>query len=394
MIKAADRVLNMQKYIFDEIADMKRNDPRDPSTFIDLSIGNPDRRPHPKVIELIKKQLDTMQFQNHRYSTFDGTAEMREAVANWYQRRWGVTLNPKNEVLPLIGSKEGIAKLLLAYMNPGDTLIVGTPCYPAYLGAAKIAQCRVVELPLRAENGFLPDFSDISDEDYDKAKFVMLNYPSNPTGAVCELDTYREALRLAEKHDFIVTSDVAYSELALEPGCPTPSFMELEGGVERGLEFHSFSKSYNMAGWRIGWVVGNPEILRNLVKVKANMDFSAFMAVQRTGADILNLKEDLAAEQREAYRHRRDILVEGFGQLGWKLTPPRAAMYIWDRVPSRYTDAYEFVKDFFKATGVIVSPGIAFGAHTGEFMRMSMVVDDDGINDMFERVKSSGFAFD
>jgi LL-diaminopimelate aminotransferase len=251
-----------------------------------------------------------------------------------------------------------------------------------------------VELPLRAENRFLPDYGDIPADVWDKAKFLFLNYPNNPTGAVTEIDTFERALELAHEHDFIVSSDLAYSELTFEPDCPVPSILQIPGAFSHSLEFHSFSKSYNMAGWRIGWVVGNEEVLGNLVKIKANMDFSAFMAIQRTGARILTSDVDFAAANRDIYSGRRNLLVDGFGELGWKLTSPKAGMYIWDYAPSRYEESYEFVKEFFKETGVLVSPGIAFGKHCGRFIRISMVLGEEDIRRMFAQIKASGFKFD
>jgi len=373
---------------------MKRADPRPAADIFDLGVGSPDQRPAPEIIEMMNRQLRNEHHQNHRYSPFDGAPEFRQAVAKWYRKRFGVAVDPNGEVLPLIGSKEGIAKLMLAYVNPGDTIVIATPCYPAYLGAAKIVEAHVEELPLRPENQYLPDFKAVPHKVWEQAKFLFLNYPNNPVGACAELSMYREALALAEKFDFVVVSDLAYSELTLEPGSPTPSILELPDAKDLAVEFHSFSKSYNMAGWRLGWVVGNREIISNLVKIKANMDFSAFMAIQRTGAEILESTTDFAEAQRTMYRRRRDLFIEGFGQLGWKLTPPRAAMYIWDRVPKRYKDAGEFAKDFFQKTGVIVSPGSAFGNHCPDFMRISMVIDEKRIAHLMEKVRQSGFKFD
>ena len=394
MITLANRILASGHYIFEEIAQMKRRDPRPAADIFDLGVGSPDQPPHSAIFDMLNRHLRTMTPQNHRYSPFDGAPEFRQAVAAWYQRRFGVTVNPNGEVLPLIGSKEGIAKLMLAYLNPGDTIVLATPCYPAYLGAAKIVEANVVELPLRPENGYLPDYDDVPHSVWEHAKFLFLNYPNNPIGAAADLAVYRKALALAEKYDFIVVSDLAYSELALEPNTPTPSIMELPGAKELAVEFHSFSKSYNMAGWRLGWVVGNPEIIAAMVKIKANMDFSQFLAIQRTGAEILDSPTDYADAQRKLYRRRRDLFVEGFGALGWHLTPPRAAMYIWDRAPKRYADAGVFAKELFQKTGVIVSPGSAFGHHCKEFMRISMVIDEATIEHLFKKVRESGFKFD
>jgi LL-diaminopimelate aminotransferase len=394
MITPARRIQTTARYVFEEIAQMKRADPRPASDIFDLGVGSPDQRPAPEIIEMMTRQLRNDAHQNHRYSPFDGAPEFRQAVAKWYRKRFGVTVEPNGEVLPLIGSKEGIAKMMLAYIDPGDTIVIATPCYPAYLGAAKIVEARVVELPLRPENQFLPDFKSVPNKVWEQTKFLFLNYPNNPIGACADLSVYGEALAMGEKFDFVVVSDIAYSELTLEPNCPTPSVLQVPEASDTAVEFHSFSKSYNMAGWRLGWVTGNREIISNLVKIKANMDFSTFLAIQRTGAEILESPVDFAEAQRKMYRRRRDLFIEGFGELGWKLTPPRAAMYIWDRVPRRYADAGEFAKDFFLKTGVIVSPGSAFGSHCHDFMRISMVVDETQIERLLQKVRESGFRFD
>jgi len=330
----------------------------------------------------------------NQYAVTWGSAALRIAIATKYRKWYDMHVDADKEVLPLIGSKDGISKLMLAYLDPGDTIVVATPCYPAYLGAAKIVEANVIELPLRPENNYLPDFAAVPHKVWDHAKFLFLNYPNNPVGAAATIQVYKDAITLAEKYDFIVVSDLAYSELALEPNVPTPSMLQVPEASDVAIEFHSFSKSYNMAGWRLGYVLGNREVISNLVKIKSNMDFAVFLAIQRAGADILDSGIDFAEAQRKRYRARRDLFIEGFGKLGWKLTPPPAAMYIWDRVPKRYTDATEFAKDFFRATGVIVSPGSAFGSHSKEFMRISMVVDEQKIEKLLGKVKASGFKFD
>lgn len=394
MITPANRIVTSSHYIFEEIAQMKRKDPRPPEDIFDLGVGSPDQPPDPAIFDMLDRQVRSKEHQNHRYSPFDGAPEFRAAVASWYRRRFGVAVDANGEVLPLVGSKEGIANLMLAYVNPGDTIVIATPCYPAYLGAAKIVEANVVELPLRPENDFLPAFDDLPNSVWQHAKLLFLNYPNNPIGAVADVSVFEKAVALAEKFDFVVVSDLAYSELTLEPDCPTPSVHQVEGAKDVAVEFHSFSKSYNMAGWRLGWVTGNREILANLVKIKANVDFSAFMAIQRTGAEILESPVDYAEAQRQRYRRRRDLFVEGFGRAGWTLTPPKAAMYIWDRVPKRYDDAGAFAKEFFQKTGVLVTPGSAFGSHCKDFMRISMVIDERRIGRLFEKVQASGFRFD
>ncbi len=394
MISPANRILTSGNYIFEELAQMKRKDPRPDSGKFDLGVGSPDQPPHPDIFDMLDRQVRSTKFQNHRYSPFDGAPEFRQAVASWYRRRFDVTAEPNGEVLPLVGSKEGIAKLMLAYVNPGETIVIATPCYPAYLGAARIVEANVVEMPLRPENGFLPDYDEIPPAVWDKAKLLFLNYPNNPIGAGADLPVFEKAVALARKFDFIVVSDLAYSELTLDPDCPTPSILQVPGAKDIAVEFHSFSKSYNMAGWRLGWVIGNPDIIASMVKIKANMDFSAFMAIQRTGGEILESKKDYAEAQRNQYRRRRDLFVEGFGKLGWTLTPPRAGMYIWDRVPARYPDAAAFAREFFQKTGVLVTPGSAFGSHSNDFMRISMVIDEQHIGRLLEKVQASGFRFD
>ncbi len=394
MITPANRIVTSSHYIFEEIAQMKRKDPRPATDIFDLGVGSPDQPPDPAIFDMLDRQVRSKTHQNHRYSPFDGAPEFRSAVTAWYQRRFGVTANPNGEVLPLVGSKEGIAKLMLAYVNPGDTIVIATPCYPAYLGAAKIVEANVVELPLRPENDFLPAYDDLPNSVWEKAKFLFLNYPNNPIGSVADIAVYEKAVALAKKFDFVVVSDLAYSELTLEPDCPTPSILEVAGARDVAVEFHSFSKSYNMAGWRLGWVIGNPEVIANMVKIKANMDFSAFLAIQRTGAEILESPVDYAEAQRTRYRHRRDLFVDGFGKMGWKLTPPKATMYIWDRVPKRYPDAGAFAKEFFQKTGVLVTPGSAFGSHSKDFMRISMVIDEQSIGRLLEKVQASGFRFE
>jgi LL-diaminopimelate aminotransferase len=394
-VRPADRILNMPRYVFDEIWDMKRKSRWKPEEVLDLGVGNPDRRPPEHIIDLLCENLRDGGRQLHRYSTFDGLPEFREAVAAWYERRFGVELDPDSEVLPLVGSKEGIAHLMMAYLNPGDTVIIPTPCYPAYLGAARLLEPEIYEAPLLEENDFRPDLDSIPAEVLDRAKILFLNYPNNPTGALGDSELLRRAVEIGRRHDLIVASDIAYSELWLDPDVPPPgSILQVEGARDVAVEFHSFSKTYNMAGWRIGMLSGNPEVVSRVLRVKSNIDFSVFMALQRTAAQVLGGPQEFLEETRALYRSRRDAVVDGFEKLGWKLRRPRATMYVWDRIPEGHATSFDFIRDLFERTGILLSPGNGFGRPGEGYARISLVAEVEDLERGFERAAAAGYRFD
>lgn len=390
MSRAADRIAVSKPYIFQTMNEMQAEARSRGVDVIDLGVGNPDLRPAQSVIDALHDALDDPDHQNHRYPPFDGLIEFRETIAAWYAERFKVTVSAKNEVLPCIGTKEGIAHLYLALCNPGDTVLVPTPCYPAYLGAAGIAQLRVVEMPLLEENGFKIDVRQIPEEDARRAKLMLVNYPGNPTGAVCDLDHYREILAFAEKNDIVIASDIAYADLALEPGVPTPSFLQLPEARARCIEFYSFSKTFSMAGWRVGFCAGNAEIIRLLLKVKSNMDFGVFMAIQRAAAKILLGSKKPIEDICNTYRSRRDVMVRGLHECGWKVSVPRATLYLWTRIPEGFADSGTFMKKLFDETGILVSPGIGFGNAGEGFVRLSLIIDEARTREVVRRIQESG----
>jgi LL-diaminopimelate aminotransferase len=390
MSRAAVRIAVSKPYIFQTMNEMKAEAVARGVDVIDLGVGNPDLRPAPSVIQALHEALDDPAHQNHRYPPFDGLPEFRQAISQWYDARFGVAIDPKTEALPCIGTKEGIAHLYLALLNPGDTVLVPTPCYPAYLGAAGIAQADVVEMPLLEKNKFRIDVNAIPADKARRAKLMLVNYPGNPTGACCDLDHYREILRFADEHDIIVASDIAYADLGLEPDAPTPSFLQLPEARGRTVEFYSFSKTYSMPGWRVGFMAGNSEVVRLLLKVKSNLDFGVFMAVQRAAAKILTGSRAPIQEAVAVYRSRRDAMVQGLHECGWDVSVPRATLYLWTRIPEGFKDSASFMKRMFEETGILMSPGVGFGQAGEGFVRISLIIDEKRTREVVKRIQESG----
>jgi LL-diaminopimelate aminotransferase len=390
MSRAADRIAVSKPYIFQTMNEMKAEAVARGVDVIDLGVGNPDLRPAPSVIQALHEALDDPAHQNHRYPPFDGLPEFRQAISQWYDARFGVAIDPKTEALPCIGTKEGIAHLYLALLNPGDTVLVPTPCYPAYLGAAGIAQADVVEMPLLEKNKFRIDVNAIPPDKARRAKLMLVNYPGNPTGACCDLDHYREILRFADEHDIIVASDIAYADLGLEPDAPTPSFLQLPEARGRTVEFYSFSKTYSMPGWRVGFMAGNSEVVKLLLKVKSNLDFGVFMAVQRAAAKILTGSRAPIQEAVAVYRSRRDAMVQGLHECGWDVSVPKATLYLWTRIPEGFKDSASFMKRMFEETGILMSPGVGFGQAGEGFVRISLIIDEKRTREVVKRIQESG----
>jgi LL-diaminopimelate aminotransferase len=350
-------------------------------------------RPPDIAIEALKRALDDPAIQNHRYPSFNGLPEFRAGIAQWYGTRFGVTIDPATEAQPLVGSKEGIAKFMFAHLNPGDTLLLCTPCYPAYLGVAALTQSRMVEVPLLEKRRYLPDLSAIPSDDARRAKIICVNFPNNPTGGTETPEFYDELLRFARDYDLFVVSDIAYCDLSLDPSYRARSFLEFDREKERTLEFHSFSKSYSMQGWRVGFAAGNPDAVAHLLKIKSNMDFGVFMGIQRAALAVLTGPQDYCARVADTYRSRRDAFVSAIQPLGYPLIPPRATLYVWLPIPRRYASSMEFTRDLLDKTGVVVSPGSGFGKAGEGFVRVALCVGEDRLRAAGDRMRQAGLTY-
>ena len=386
-IDKADRVKKLPPYLFKEIDRMKAEIIQRGVDVIDLGVGDPDL-PTPKhIIESLKKAVDDP--STHRYPSYSGMNDFKEAVARWYKKRFGIELDPGNEVVTLIGSKEGIAHLPLAFINNDDIALVASPCYPVYHTATMFAGGSSYFLPLTKENKFLPDLNQIPEEIANKAKLLFINYPNNPTAATAEKDFFQEVIDFANAYDIIVCHDAAYTELAYD-GYKPISFLEVPGAKEVGIEFHSLSKTYNMTGWRLGFAVGNAEIISGLGQIKSNIDSGAFNAIQIAGITALDSSQDCVKKNCEIYQERRDILVRGLNKVGIKVETPRATFYVWCEVPEGYTSA-EFASLLLKEAGIVVTPGNGFGDPGEGFIRMALTVDKGRLEEAISRMEKLNF---
>jgi LL-diaminopimelate aminotransferase len=386
-IEKARRIEQIPPYLFAEI-DKKKEEMRQKGLdLIDLGIGDPDL-PTPKpIIERLKNAAEDP--RNHRYPSYEGTMEFRTAVAKWYDRRFRVKLDPKTEVLSLIGSKEGIAHIPLAFVNPGDYVLVPSPGYPVFRVSTLFAGGTPYFLPLRKENRFLPNLSEIPKGVAEKAKLLFINYPNNPTSAIAEKSFFEEVVAFAQRYQIIVCHDAAYSEIAFD-GYEPPSFLGVNRGKEVGIEFHSLSKTFNMTGWRIGFVVGQSEIIAGLGRVKTNIDSGLFQAIQEAGTEALNHFDTPLPEIIKIYERRRNVMVEGLQGIGLALEKPKATFYLWIQVPKGYTSA-QFTTLLLEQAGIVGTPGNGFGEAGEGYIRMAITVDEARLKEAIERLKRINF---
>lgn len=383
MIEMAERIKKLPPYLFAEIDRLKDEVSRKGVDIIDLGVGDPDIPTPKEIIEAAKKALEDP--KNHQYPSYAGMYEFRKAAADWYKRRFNVELNADNEVVSLIGSKEGIAHLPMAFVNPGDYVLVPNPGYPVYPVATMFAGGESYEMPLKHENGFLPDLESIDKSILRKTKLMFIGYPNNPTSAVADENFYRSVVKMAKKYDFIVASDNAYSEICYD-GYEPISFLEVDGAKDVGIEFHSLSKTFNMTGWRIGFAVGNKDIISGLGKAKTNIDSGIFQAVQVAGAYALNNSESLNAPIRKIFTDRRNQMYKALKEAGFEFDIPRATFYFWVKVPNGFTSS-DFAKKMLEEKGIVVTPGNGFGK-TGEgYFRIS--ITNPRIEEAVERLKSA-----
>lgn len=378
----SERVKNLPPYLFAAIDKMKQEALSRGVDLIDLSIGDPDIPTPEHIVDAMKKAVERP--ANHRYPSYEGMLSYREAVANWYKRRFGVSVDPASEVLSLIGSKEGIGHIPLAFVNPGDVVLVPSPGYPVYPVGTLFAGGESYFMPLIEENNFLPDFSTIPEDVLGRTRLMFLNYPNNPTSAVADRKFYENAVDVAKRYNIIICHDAAYSEIYYNSKKPM-SFLEVDGAKEAGIEFHSLSKTYNMTGWRIGFAVGNSEVIAGLGKIKTNLDSGVFQAIQEAAIVALNTDDEPLLRIRKIYQDRRDALYDGLRGLGLHLVKPEATFYLWAKVPSGF-DSSGFVAHILKEAGVMATPGNGFGGPGEGYVRFALTVPVERIKEAVERI--------
>jgi LL-diaminopimelate aminotransferase len=339
---------------------------------VSFGIGDPDLPTPPHIIERLCKEAHAP--SNHRYPESEGLPELRKTIADWYQKRFGLTLDPEKEIAPLIGSKEGIAHIALCLLNPGDVALISDPGYPVYTIGTKLVGGTPYYLPISPDNNFLPDLDNIPAEILQKARVLWLNYPNNPTGAVADLKFFNKAVDFAKKHDICICHDGPYSEVAFDGYTPV-SFLQAEGAKDVGIEFHSLSKTYNMTGWRIGMAVGNAKVINALKMMKSNLDSGIPQAIQYAAIEALTGPQNCIKEHNDIYQRRRDLIVDTLNKMGLEAKLPKASLYIWAKVPHGFTSA-EFANDLLDKVGVVVTPGTGYGSNGEGYVRLSLTIAD------------------
>lgn len=379
----SDRIGQIPPYLFAEINKKKAAMIKSGIDIIDLGIGDPDL-PTPKHI--VEKLVEEMQDHNNfKYPSFIGCTEFRQAVADFYARQYGVNLDPETEVLALIGSKEGIAHLIPTLIDPGDYVLIPDPSYPVYRMATLLANGQYYNMPLTKENNFEPDFNAIPNEIIERSKLMFLNYPGNPTAATVDVEFFNQAITFAKKNKIPIAHDSAYNMVTFD-SYKAPSILQVEGAKEIAVEFGSLSKTYNMTGWRIGYVVGNKEIIKALSVLKSNTDTGQFTPIQKAAAFALNSDQNCVTKHNQIYKERMMAMLDGLKSIGVKVDPPKGSFFIWAPVPSGYTST-EFVTSVLEQTGVILTPGNAFGPSGEGYFRLSLSVPNERLNEAVDRIK-------
>ena len=386
----ADRLLKLPIYVFVQLDKIKAEQVAKGADLIDLGMGNPDI---PPPAEINKALIDSLgNPENHRYPSFEGAPEFKNAVSGWCKRQYGINVDPEHEVVTLIGSKEGVVHFALAVINPGDITLVPMPAYPAHFNGTILAGGEPHVLPTTEHRGFIPDLKVIDPEIAKKAKLMILSYPSNPTGAVADRAFFEEAVAFCKKYEIILVHDFAYAEIYFEGKKPV-SILSIPGAKDIAIEFHTTSKTFGMPGWRCGFAVGNRELIESLRKIKTNLDYGLFTAVQKAAIAAMTLDEkDYIERVRSTYQRRRDLFVDGMNALGWRLKKPSASMYVWLPVPQGF-DSAEFTMKVIEKTGVVFAPGTAFGELGEGYVRAALVTSEARITEALDRMKKAGIRY-
>jgi LL-diaminopimelate aminotransferase len=386
-IKFSKKMDGFQTSIFNELSSYKKQKIKEGHEIIDLSVGSPDLPPPPFVMEELSNYA---KHPTHYGYTLTGTSEFNEAVCTYYQRKYGVSIAAENEALMVMGSQDGLVHLPMVLTNPGDLILVPDPGYTAYAAGISLAEAIPYPMPLQDETEFLPDLTLLPEEICEKAKLMILNFPGNPVPAMATYDFFEEVVQFAKKYNIIVLHDFAYCELYYDK--KPISFLSVDGAKEVGIEFNSLSKSFNMAGCRIGYVVGNPEIISGLDRLKSNLDYGVFLPIQKAAIRALKDESSFTDDLREIYKRRRDSLVTGLRELGWNVTSPLASMFLWAAVPKPFTSK-EFAYKLLDDAGVVVTPGMAFGNEGEGYVRIAIVQDEAVLKRAVTKIKESGILF-
>jgi LL-diaminopimelate aminotransferase len=388
-ITPAERLKTLPAYVFARLDELKARAKEQGLDLIDLGMGNPDGATPQPVVEAAIQAIQNP--ANHGYPPFEGTADFRRTITEWYFRRYAVKLDPDSEALPLLGSKEGLTHLALAYVNPGDTVLVPSPSYPAHFRGPLIAGAAIYEIRLRPENDWLIDLATIPEDVARRAKILYFNYPSNPTAATAPREFFEEVVAFARHYEILLVHDLCYAELAFDGYQPT-SLLEIPGAKDIGVEFHTMSKTYNMAGWRVGFVVGNRHVVQGLRTLKTNLDYGIFRALQTAAQTALQLPDVYLHEVQARYRTRRDFLINGLAELGWSVPKTKATMYLWVPCPPGISST-EFALYVLQQTGVVVTPGNAFGRGGEGYVRISLIAECDRLNEALIRLRQAGITY-
>ena len=388
-MKVSERLEKIPPYLFAEIDRKIAEAKAKGLDIISLGIGDPDKPTLKPIVDEMHKAIDNP--KNHDYPPYNGTEKFRKSACNWMKKRFGVELDPDTEMLANIGSKEAIAHVFFAFVDKGDYTLVPDPGYPVYHNATIFAGGTPYEMPLTEENGYLPDFDKIPEDIAMKSKIMFLNYPNNPTGAVANLDFFKKAVDFCKKYDILLCSDMAYSEMTYD-GYKAPSVLQVEGAKDVAIEFYSHSKSYNMTGWRVGFVCGNPQAIKALGTIKNNIDSGTFKAIQDAASVAFDVDEKYINELNNMYQQRRDAAEEGFRELGWDIKPSKATFYLWLPVPKGMTSE-EFVTLMLEKANVVVPPGNGYGKYGEGYFRVALTKDVDTIKECIRRMKEAGIRY-
>jgi LL-diaminopimelate aminotransferase len=382
-LEEAKRIKQLPPYLFARIEKIIEKARAEGVDVISLGIGDPDRPTPDHIIEKLCEQAHNS--KNHQYPSSAGMVSYREAVAQYYKKRFGVELEGKSEIVSLIGSKEGIAHISLCYLDPGDVALIPDPGYPVYAIGALLSGAEAYIMSLKVENGFLPKLEDIPTDVAKRAKLMFANYPNNPTGAIANDEFYHKLIAFAKEYNIIVCHDAAYQDLAFD-GYNPRSFLEYPGAKDVGIEFGSCSKSYNMTGWRIGWAAGNAKVIEALGRIKSNIDSGVFQAVQHAAIAALTGPQECTSEMSKVYQERRDIIVDGLNSMGWNMEKPKSTIYLWVPVPKGY-NSISFAEFVFEKTGVVITPGNGYGQYGEGYFRIALTVEKERMVEAINRLK-------